>query len=67
MCNVVHSTQGTEWLLYSSIWKLDDGTEASNIKITCKVAGYSLVSYTPSLQDYGSAIIYNIGRCLELL
>ena len=32
------------------------------MKITSKVAAYSLVSYTPSLQEYGSAIIYNIGR-----
>ena len=54
--------QGTEWLLYVSPWKLDESSETSNIKIICKVAGYSLVSYTPSLQDYGSAIIYNIGQ-----
>ena len=54
--------QGTEWLLYVSPWKLEDSSETSNIKIICKVAGHSLVSYTPSLQDYGSAIIYNIGQ-----
>ena len=30
--------------------------------VTVKVAGYSLVSYTPSLQEYGSALIYNIGK-----
>ena len=54
--------KGTEWLLYVSPWRLEDNTETSNIKIICKVAGYSLVSYTPSLQDYGSAIIYNIGQ-----
>ena len=34
----------------------------SNVKITSKVPAYSLVSYTPTLQEYGSAIIYNIGR-----
>ena len=34
----------------------------SNVKITSKVPAYTLVSYTPSLQEYGSAIIYNIGR-----
>ena len=32
------------------------------MKITSKVPAYTLVSYTPSLQEYGSAIIYNIGR-----
>ena len=26
------------------------------------MAAFSLVSYTPSLQDLGSAIIYNIGK-----
>ena len=56
------SLQGTEWLLYGSPWRLEDNTETSNIKIISKVAGFSLVSYTPSLQDYGSAIIYNIGE-----
>ena len=32
------------------------------MKITSKVPAYTLVSYTPTLQEYGSAIIYNIGR-----
>ena len=32
------------------------------MQITSKVAAFSLVSYTPSLQDLGSAIIYNIGK-----
>ena len=32
------------------------------LQITSKVAAFSLVSYTPSLQDLGSAIIYNIGN-----
>jgi hypothetical protein len=36
--------------------------EVSNVRITAKVAGYSLVSYTPSLQEYGSALVYNIGE-----
>ena len=35
------------------------------MKITAKVAGYSLISYTPSLQEYGSALIYNIGRLMK--
>jgi len=60
LCNNFSSVKGTEWLLYVSPWKVDESSETSNIKIICKVAGYSLVSYTPSLQDYGSAIIYNI-------
>ena len=48
--------------MYESPWKLDEDIESSNVKITSKVPAYSLVSYTPSLQEYGSAIIYNIGR-----
>ena len=53
--------QGADWLLFGSPWQLEDGSETSNVRITSKVAAFSLVSYTPSLQDYGSAIIYNIG------
>jgi len=60
ICNLFSSARGSEWLMYGSTWKLDDDTETSNVKITAKVAGYSLVSYTPSLQEYGSALIYNI-------
>ena len=56
--------KGTDWLFYTSTWRLDDNTEVSNIKITSKVASFSLVSYTPSLQDYGSAMIYNIGTII---
>ena len=37
------------------------------LQITSKVAAFSLVSYTPSLQDLGSAIIYNIGRNHEFV
>ena len=57
----IYLIQGTEWLFYTSPWRLEDNTEVSNIRITSKVASFSLVSYTPSLQDYGSAMIYNIG------
>jgi len=60
LCNNFSSSKGAEWLLYGSPWPLDSGSETSNVKITSKVAAYSLVSYTPSLQDYGSALIYNI-------
>ena len=47
-------------MFYTSPWRLEDNTEVSNIRISSKVAAFSLVSYTPSLQDYGSALIYNI-------
>lgn len=60
LCNTFSSGKGSEWLMYGSTWKTDKGVETSNVKITAKVAGYSLVSYTPSLQEYGSALIYNI-------
>ena len=59
--------KGTDWLFYTSTWRLEDNTEVSNIKITSKVASFSLVSYTPSLQDYGSAMIYNIGTNIFLI
>ena len=61
-CNNFSSCKSSEWLFYTSPWMLEDNTQASNIRITSKVAAFSLVSYTPSLQDYGSAIIYNIGK-----
>lgn len=60
LCNTFSTTKGSDWLMYGSPWKLDEDTETSNVRITAKVAGYSLVSYTPSLQEYGSALIYNI-------
>ena len=63
-CNNFSSSKGTEWLFYTSPWPLEaeTETETSNIRITSKVAAFSLVSYTPSLQDYGSAMIHNIGE-----
>ena len=54
-------------MFYTSILRLEDNTEVNNIKITSKVASFSLVSYTPSLQDYGSAMIYNIGTEIYFL
>jgi len=61
LCNSFSSCKAADWLLYGSPWKLNDkGAETSNVQITSKVAAFSLVSYTPSLQDLGSAIIYNI-------
>ena len=62
LCNNFSSGKGADWLMYGSPWKVDEKEETSNVRITSKVAAYSLVSYTPSLQDYGSAMIYNIGR-----
>ena len=66
MCNNFSSSKGADWLMYGSPWKVEENTETSNVKITSKVAAYSLVSYTPSLQDYGSAMIYNIGKSSQM-
>ena len=66
LCNNFSSGKGAEWLMYGSPWKIDEKRETSNVRITSKVAAYSLVSYTPSLQDYGSALIYNIGKNLHI-
>jgi len=60
LCNNFSSGKGADWLMYGSPWTVEEKEETSNVKITSKVAAYSLVSYTPSLQDYGSAMIYNI-------
>jgi len=60
LCNNFSSGKGSEWMLYGSTWALENGQDTCNVRITSRVAGYSLVSYTPSLQDYGSALIYNI-------
>ena len=38
----------------------EDSETTSNARITCKVARICLESLNPSLQDYGSAIGYNI-------
>ena len=60
--NNFSSAKSADWLMYGSPWKLDENGETSNVRITSKVAAFSLVSYTPSLHDYGSALIYNIGE-----
>lgn len=60
LCNAFSSTKGSEWIMYGSTWKLSEDSETSNVRVAAKVAGFSLVSYTPSLQEYGSALIYNI-------
>ena len=35
--------------------------ELSNIRVTTKVAVNALLGDTPALQDYGSAIMHNLG------
>ena len=50
--------QNDEECINSLIFENPETT--SNARITCKVARLSLESLNPSLQDYGSAIIYNI-------
>lgn len=60
LCNAFSSVKGSEWVMYASTWPLSDDSETSNVRVAAKVAGFSMVSYTPSLQEYGSALIYNI-------
>ena len=50
--------QNDEECIQSLIFENPEVT--SNARITCKVARLSVESLNPSLQDYGSAIIYNI-------
>lgn len=50
-CNLFSHEKSTDWLFYSSTWSSEEEEEVtSNVKIVGKVAAYSLISYTPSLQ-----------------
>lgn len=54
------TNSASEWLLYISEWTAGP-TELSNIRVTTKVAVNALLGDTPALQDYGSAIMHNLG------
>lgn len=53
------TNSASEWLLYISEWP-GKGMELSNIRVTTKVAVNALLGDTPTLQDYGSAIMHNL-------
>ncbi|KAG0721384.1 hypothetical protein GWK47_046588 [Chionoecetes opilio] len=59
-CNMFEHVSPSEWLLYISEWQ--SGTQpTSNIRVTTKIAVNALLSSNPKCQEYGSAIMYNLG------
>ena len=60
--NLFETNSAAEWLLYISEWKSQaTNTELSNVRVTTKVAVNALLGDTPNLQNYGSAIMHNLG------
>lgn len=58
--NLFETNSSSEWLLYISEWT-HGSMDLSNIRVTTKVAVNALLGDTPALQNYGSAIMHNLG------
>jgi len=58
--NLFEHNSSAEWCLYISEWGTGN-MGASNIRITTKVAVHALLGDTPTLVEYGSAIMHNLG------
>ncbi|KAK7077715.1 Desumoylating isopeptidase 1, partial [Halocaridina rubra] len=59
-CNMFEHLSPSEWLLYISEWQ-EGGQQASNIRVTTKVAVNALLHSNPKVQNYGTALMYNLG------
>jgi len=60
--NLFENNSSAEWTLYISEWSSGNSSmEQSNIRVTTKVAVNALLGDTPTLQEYGSAIMHNLG------
>ncbi|KAL5284576.1 DESI1 family protein [Megaselia abdita] len=59
LCNLFENPGPSEWLLYISEWDFN-GQVISNIRVSTKVAVHCLLSSCPTLQDIGTALLYNI-------
>jgi len=60
-CNLFETGSASEWLLYISEWDSPGGgLPLSNIRVTTKVAVNALLGDTPTLVDYGSALMSNL-------
>jgi len=60
-CNLFETASASEWLLYISEWDAPGGgLPLSNIRVTTKVAVNALLGDTPSLVEYGSALMANL-------
>jgi len=61
-CNLFETGSASEWLLYISEWEAPGGgLPLSNIRVTTKVAVNALLGDTPTLVNYGSALMANLG------
>ena len=60
--NLFENNSSAEWTLYISEWSsVTSSMDQSNIRVTTKVAVNALLGDTPTLQEYGSAIMHNLG------
>jgi len=60
-CNLFETGSASEWTLYISEWDAPGGgLPLSNIRVTTKVAVNSLLGDTPTLVEYGSALMANL-------
>lgn len=58
--NLFEHNSSAEWCLYISEWA-DGARDLSNIRVTTKVAVNALLGDTPTLVEYGTAIMHNLG------
>jgi len=58
--NLFENNSSAEWCLYISEWG-QGNMGLSNIRITTKVAVHALLGDTPTLVNYGSALMHNLG------
>jgi len=60
-CNLFETGSASEWLLYISEWEAPGGgLPLSNIRVTTKVAVNALLGDTPTLVEYGTALMSNL-------
>uniref|UniRef100_A0A6A7FMY0 Pollen-specific leucine-rich repeat extensin-like protein 2 isoform X1 n=1 Tax=Hirondellea gigas TaxID=1518452 RepID=A0A6A7FMY0_9CRUS len=60
-CNMFEHLSPSEWLLYISEWTPEGAMPISNIRVTTKVAVNALLHSNPKVQEYGTALMYNLG------
>ncbi|KAF2361386.1 PPPDE putative peptidase domain [Trinorchestia longiramus] len=60
-CNMFEHVSPSEWLLYISEWTLEGSQPISNIRVTTKVAVNALLHSSDRVQNYGTALMYNLG------
>ncbi|XP_018023450.1 uncharacterized protein LOC108679354 isoform X3 [Hyalella azteca] len=60
-CNMFEHLSPSEWLLYISEWTQESSMPISNIRVTTKVAVNALLHPSERVQNYGTALMYNLG------